>query len=72
MAGKTKEIEIVKSGKSHMYVCKFVGGGELPDILKSEYTSIKEAEKWRDMYYAGKRKMNDIPNMKIRPSEEVK
>lgn len=49
-----KELEIYHKEGSHLYSLRFVNGGELPDMLKSDYTSRFEAAKWRDMYYAAK------------------
>jgi len=54
MAGKYKELKIINADNSALYALKFVGGGELPDMLKSNYTSQTEAAKARDLYYAGK------------------
>lgn len=49
-----KELKIFNKQGSQLYSLKFIGGGELPDALKSEYTSVREAEKWRDRYYQNK------------------
>ena len=54
MAGKYKELVIKPADNSPMYVLSFVGGGELPDVLKSSYTSQTEAAKARDLYYKNK------------------
>jgi len=45
MAGKYKELIVVPEDNSPLYALKFVGGGELPDVLKSSYTSQTEAAK---------------------------
>jgi len=49
-----KELEAYHKPNSALYSLRFVGGGQLPDALKSEYTSTKEAYRQRDLYYAGK------------------
>lgn len=49
-----KELEIYHKPNSSLYSLRFIKGGELPDALKSEYTSTKEAAKWRDLYYNSK------------------
>jgi len=54
MAGKYKELIVVPEDNSPLYALKFVGGGELPDVLKSSYTSQTEAAKARDLYYESK------------------
>ena len=64
MAGKYKELVIEHAPNSPLYCLRFVGGGELPDILKTAYTSSKEADKARALYYTGKLK-------KIKPIEKA-
>ena len=54
MAGKYKELVIKPALNSPLYVVGFVGGGELPDVLKSSYTSQTEAAKAIDLYYKNK------------------
>jgi len=54
MAGKYKELKIINADNSALYALKFVGGGELPDVLKSSYTSQTEAAKAIDLYYKNK------------------
>jgi hypothetical protein len=49
-----KELEAYHKNGSALYSLRFVKGGQLPDMLDSEYTSTKEAYKQRDLYYAGK------------------
>lgn len=56
MSGKYKELEIVTAPNSPLYCLRFVGGGELPDLLKTLYTSHREAGRARDLYYSGKLK----------------
>jgi len=51
MAGK-KELKIVKYDNKALYYLKFIGGGPLPEGLKSDYTDTATAGKWRDLYYA--------------------
>jgi len=48
-----KELRTYYKQGSQLVSLSFIGGGELPDALKSEFTSIKEAERMRDLYYAG-------------------
>lgn len=50
-----KELEIVHKENSSMYILKFSRGGELPDMLKSEFTSFKLAARQRDLYYISKK-----------------
>jgi len=54
MAGKYKELEIITDEKTPLYKLRYVGGGELPDVLKTLYTSTFEAAKARDLYYNSK------------------
>ncbi|MCK4501201.1 hypothetical protein KAU11_11940 [Candidatus Babeliales bacterium] len=54
MAGKYKELEIVPDERTPLYKLRYVGGGELPDVLKTLYTSTREAIKARDLYYKSK------------------
>lgn len=54
MAGSKKEINIFHEWNDALYQMKFIGGGQLPEALKGKFTSIKEAEKMRDLYYAGR------------------
>jgi len=56
MAGKHKELIVVPDERTPMYILKFVGGGELPDVLKTLYTSTKGADKARTLYYNSKMK----------------
>ena len=49
-----KELDIFNKPGSQLYSLRFLKGGELPDMLKGEYTSVKEANKWRTMYYTSK------------------
>lgn len=49
-----KELEVYNKPGSRLYSLRFIKGGELPDALKTEYTSVREAEKQRDLYYASK------------------
>jgi len=49
-----KELEVYHKPKSALYSLRFKGGGQLPAALNSEYTSTKEANRMRDLYYAGK------------------
>ena len=35
MAGKYKELEVINDTKTPLKAVRFVGGGELPDVLKT-------------------------------------
>jgi len=65
MSAKYKELITYHKNGSALYSLKFVGGGQLPDVLQSEYTSTSEAERWKKLYYSGK-----LPK-KIRPIEAI-
>lgn len=54
MAGTKKEIKIYHEWNESLYRMKFIGGGQLPEILGGLWTSVKAAEQMRDLYYAGK------------------
>lgn len=54
MAGSKKKIHIFHEWNDALYQMKFEGGGQLPKQLEGRYTSVKEAERMRDLYYAGK------------------
>jgi len=54
MAGTKKKIIIFHEWNDALYQMKFEGGGQLPAALEGKYTSVSEAEKMRDLYYAGK------------------
>ena len=58
MAGK-KELKIMKYDNKALYYLKFIGGGPLPEGLKSDFTDTATAARWRDMYYA-----NALPKIK--------
>lgn len=51
MAGSKKELEVFHEWNDPLYQLRFKGGGQLPEALKGKYTSVREAEKYRDMYY---------------------
>ena len=54
MAGKYKELIIINDEKTPMYKVKYVGGGEIPDVLKTLYTSTALAAKAIALYYKKK------------------
>jgi len=54
MAGKYRELVVYASDTSALYRVKFVGGGELPDVLKSSYTSQTLANAAIALYYESK------------------
>lgn len=54
MAGKYKELLIAHAPNSPLYCLRFAGGGELPNVLDTYYTSHREADKARALYYKGK------------------
>lgn len=54
MAGSKKELEIYHEYNNPLYKLRFKGGGELPEALKGSFTSVIEAERMRDLYYASK------------------
>lgn len=49
-----KELEFYHKPNSALYSLRFVGGGQLPAALDSEYTSTREAGRMRDLYYANR------------------
>lgn len=50
---KGKEIQI-RQDKWCLYRVEFVGGGELPESLKSSFTSKNDAQRAVDVYLASK------------------
>jgi len=42
MAGKYKELVIINDTKTPLYAVKYVGGGQLPDVLNTLFTSTKD------------------------------
>jgi len=63
-----KELEVYNEYNEHLCRLRFIGGGQLPAALEGRYTSTKEAEKMRDLYYAGKLPKRPLG---IRPVAEV-
>lgn len=45
-----KEIEAYMQGNRCLYKIRFTSGGQLPDNLTGEYTSVGEAQKDVDVY----------------------
>ena len=64
---ETKDLIIEHAPNSPLYCLKFQGGGELPDLLKTLYTSSKEAAKARDLYLAGKLKKVEPIQRAVKP-----
>jgi len=60
LAGKYKELVVINDANTPLYAVKFVGGGELPDVLKTLYTSTKEATKAIALYYKNKQKSKKV------------